>query len=438
MTESYQSTLNYIYSFVNYETQNRPRDAVNYDLRRVVTLLERLDNPQSKYKTVHIAGSKGKGSVSALIAAALIAAGYKTGLYTSPHLITFNERIRINDTLISDDEVVELIDRLKPEVEIINREAVYGKLTTFEIITVLGFLYFALNKCDFGVIEVGLGGRLDATNVILPESCAITSISLEHTEILGNTLREIAGEKAGIIKPGIPVVTSPQADEALQVFIRISTEKKARLIQIGRDITWEEKGFDTGSQSLRINGRLHQYDVTIPLIGEYQLENASTAAGVLETLVEKRFYISPGDIARGFNQVKWPGRLQILKQKPWIVADGAHNPYSAAKLRDALKKHFQFERSTLIIGTSSDKDVSGIVSELAPIFNRVIVTRSAHPRAQSIDVLIDEFKRHGITAEASGDISTALPLALANTGEKDLICITGSLFIVAGAIEQLA
>ena len=234
MTELYQSALDYIYSFVNYETQKRPRDAAHYHLRRVEELLGRLDNPHRKVKSVHIAGSKGKGSVSAMIASALISAGYSTGLYTSPHLFTFNERVRVNNTLISDREVTDLVDRLKPEVELVNREAKYGRLTTFEVTTVLGFLYFAMNECDFSVIEVGLGGRLDATNVIIPESCAITSISLEHTDVLGNTLAEIATEKPALLSPGRLVVTAPQAVEVMDVFERVTRHAAAPLIKVGR------------------------------------------------------------------------------------------------------------------------------------------------------------------------------------------------------------
>ena len=187
-----------------------------------------------------------------------------------------------------------------------------------------------------------------------------------------------------------------------------------------------------------VKGRLGNYELTIPLIGEYQLENAAVAVGVIETLMERGYRISPENIADGFARVDWPGRLQVLKRHPFVVADGAHNPYSAAKLREALKKHFTFEHATLIIGTSSDKDISGIVSELAPIFNRVIVTRSTHPRAQSVTTLVAEFKRHGIDAEATDDISDALPLALSGAGKNDLICVTGSLFVVAGAIEQIS
>lgn len=438
MTETYQSALDYIYSFVDYETQKRPRDAANYDLRRVDEILQRLDNPHRKFKSVHVAGSKGKGSVSSMIAAALIASGLKTGLYTSPHLISFNERIRVNDNLITDKEVVGLVARLKPEVAAVNKEARYGKLTTFEIMTAMGFLYFAMKKCDFAVIEVGLGGRLDATNVIMPESCAITSISLEHTEVLGNTLAQIALEKAGIIKPKRPVVTSPQTEDVYRVFEQVSQKNQARLIKVGKEITFQGTGFTIDQQSLQVQGLRGTYDLTIPLLGDYQIENAAVAVGVLETLMAQGYKISLADISNGFARVNWPGRLQVLKQHPLVIADGAHNPYSASRLREALEKYFQFEQATLIIGTSSDKDISGIASELAPVFNKVIVTRSNHPRAQATAPLVAEFKQLGIDTQATEDIADAVPLALSEAGKNDLVCITGSLFVVAGAIELLA
>jgi len=439
MTDNrYQAALDYIYSFVDYETQRRPRDAANYDLRRVYDLLGRLGNPHQKVKSVHIAGSKGKGSVSAMIASVLITAGYKTGLYTSPHLLTFNERIRIDNHLISDEDVARLVDRLKPHVEAINEEAKYGRLTTFEIMTAMGFVYFAEQGCDFNVVEVGLGGRLDATNVILPEVSVITSISLEHTEVLGNTLAEIAGEKAGIIKPGITVVSSPQAGEAGEVFARISRERGSDLIRVGTDVTWQGLTFDAIRQSLRIKGRKGTYDLTIPLLGEYQMENAATAVAALEVLAQKGHRITARHIADGLAHVDWPGRLQVLRRNPYVIADGAHNPYSAAKLRDALKKHFKFEHATLIIGTSSDKDIGGIMSELLPVFDKVIVTRSTHPRATPTERLAAELKRLGRDTVETGDITEALPLALSQAGEKDLICITGSLFVVAGAMEFIA
>jgi dihydrofolate synthase / folylpolyglutamate synthase len=430
-----QAALDYIYSFVDYETQRRPRDAASYDLRRMDLILRRLDNPHLKVKAVHVAGSKGKGSTSAMIASVLSASAYRTGLYTSPHLLNFGERIQVDGHEIADSDLIELVDRLRPHVEAINRDATFGRLTTFEIITVLGFLYFAERGCDFTVVEVGLGGRLDATNVVLPEVCAITSISLEHTDVLGNTLGEIAAEKAGIIKPGIPVVSAPQEEEVFRVIERVCRGRQSPLIRTGQDIQWEGLHHDAMHQSLTVRGRLGSYRLTIPLVGDYQLENAAVAVGCLEVLMEKGYHLSSETLARGMSAVKWPGRLQVLRKAPYVVVDGAHNPYSASKLRQALKKYFVYDRATLIIGTSSDKDISGIVSELAPVFNRVIVTRSVHPRAMSVEALVDQFVRLGVKAEATNDISAALPMAISGCGKDDLICVTGSLFVVAGAIE---
>ncbi|MFC1952119.1 bifunctional folylpolyglutamate synthase/dihydrofolate synthase [Chloroflexota bacterium] len=434
----YQQALDYIYSFIDYEIVPRPRDAVHYDLRRMDELLERLGNPHLKAKTVHIAGSKGKGSVAAMIASALTASGYVTGLNTSPHLHTFNERIKVDGRLISEDELVSLVAGLKPEVEAVNSKATYGQLTTFELITALSFAYFEQREVDFQVIEVGLGGRLDATNVVQPEVCIITSISLDHTEVLGNTLIEIATEKAGIIKPGCVVVISPQSDEVARVINDVCLNRGVRLVRVSSDVTWQSLGFDSSRQSLRVLGRLAGYELSIPLLGQPQLENTATAVAALEVLAEKGFHISGGSITRGLARVSWPGRLQILSRRPLIVVDGAHNLDSAHKLRQSLEQYFDFDRAILIIGVSSDKDIAGIVSELVSLFNEVIVTRSTHPRAMDTAPIVAEFSKHGVEAQAADDISAALPLALALARERDLICVTGSLFMVAGAIEQWA
>ncbi|MDD5038039.1 MAG: bifunctional folylpolyglutamate synthase/dihydrofolate synthase [Dehalococcoidales bacterium] len=436
----YQQTLDYIYSFVDYEKEARPRDAAHYDLRRMDELLARLGNPHLKSKAVHVAGTKGKGSTSVMIASALVASGYNTGLYTSPHLLTFNERIQVNGKLISDEDVVTLTDKLRPEVAAVNEKATYGKLTTFEVMTALAFEYFKLKGADFQVIEVGLGGRLDATNVINPEVAVITSISYDHMEVLGNTLTEIATEKAGIIKPGSTVAIAPQpyGDEVDRVFEGACRINKAKLIRVGRDVTWECLSFDSTCQSLRVKGRLDDYELSIPLLGQHQLENAATAVAALEVLVEKGFHVSRNSIAEGLSKVDWPGRLQILRREPLLIVDGAHNADSARKLRLALEQYFTFEQAILIMGTSFDKDIAGIVSELAPLFSKVIVTRSAHPRAMATSHLVAEFSRHGVEAQSTNDISIALRRALSLAGDKDLICATGSLFIVAEVMEQVA
>jgi dihydrofolate synthase/folylpolyglutamate synthase len=436
MDSHYQQALDYIYSFIDYEKEPKSRDADHYDLRRMEELLGRLGNPHLKAKTVHVAGSKGKGSVSAMIASVLTASGYTTGFYTSPHLHTFNERIRVDGRLIPNEELVFLVEKLKPEVKAVNDKATYGRLTTFELITALGFAYFDLKKVDFQVIEVGLGGRLDATNVVHPVVSIITSISFDHTEVLGNTLTEIATEKAGIIRANGIAVVSPQANEAGRVISDAAREYKAKLIQVGHDVTWLGLGFDSNRQSLRVKGRLGSYELTIPLLGAHQLENAATAVAALEVLMEKGFPITGENLSKGMAQVNWPGRLQILNRQPLVVADGAHNPYSARKLREALEQYFSFGRAILIFGVSADKNVPGMVAELRPLFNEVIVTRSIHPRSMATAPIVAEFQRYGVKAETTDDISIALPMALSHAGKKDLICVTGSLFVVAGAIEQ--
>ncbi|MFC2003974.1 bifunctional folylpolyglutamate synthase/dihydrofolate synthase [Chloroflexota bacterium] len=437
MTDTrYQQALDYIYSFVDYESEPSPRDAAHYDLRRVDELLARLGNPHLASTTVHIAGSKGKGSVAVMIASALTFSGYATGLYTSPHLHTFNERIRVDNKLISDEELVALVEGLRPEVKKVNEKATYGLLTTFELITALGFAYFKQKGVDFQVIEVGLGGRLDATNVVQPEVCVITSISFDHTEVLGNTLAEIAAEKAGIIKPNSVVVTSPQVDEVDRVIEKACLSCQAKLVRVGSDVTWQSLGFDSEQQSLRVKGRLGSYELSIPLLGQHQLENAATAVAALEVLAEKGYRISGYGITNGLAQVNWPGRLQVLRRRPLLVVDGAHNPDSARKLRQSLERYFDFDRAILIMGASFDKDIAGIISELVPLFDKVIVTCSAHPRAMPSASLVAEFSRHGVEAQATSDISIALPMSLALAREKDIICVTGSLFVVAEAIEQ--
>jgi dihydrofolate synthase/folylpolyglutamate synthase len=436
LIDNLNQALDFIYSFVDYERQRDPGVKPNWDLRRVDALLARIGNPHLKSKTVHIAGSKGKGSVAAMTASVLTKAGYNTGLFTSPHLHIFNERIRVNNKLISDDEIVELVAAIKPEVEAVNRAAEFGRLSTFEVMTAMGFLYFAQQKVDFQVIEVGLGGRVDSTNVVRPEVCVITPISYEHTNVLGNTLTAIAMEKAGIIKQGSIVVSSPQVAEADAVITSVCDKQRAKLIKIGRDITYRSLKFDDTRQSVIVEGRLGKYEFTIPLLAEYQLGNAATAIAALEVLIEKGNNISTESIVQGMKDVEWEGRLQVLNRRPLVVADGAHNQDSAHKLRLALEQYFKYEKALLIIGMSSDKDLAGIAAELAPAFQKVIVTRADHPRAMATAPIVAEFKKHGLEARQTDDISDALRLALSLVGEKDLICATGSLFIAAGAIEE--
>ncbi len=432
----YQQALDYIFSYTDYEKVPMPHDPAFYDLRRVEELLARLGNPHLGARSVHIAGTNGKGSTAAMIASALTASGYITGLYTSPHLHTWRERIRVNGELISEGELAALVERLKPEVEAVNQKATYGQLTTFELLTALGFAHFKLKGVDFQVLEVGLGGKFDATNVINPEVCIITSISFDHTEVLGSSLAEIAAEKAGIIKPGGVVVTAPQPDEAGKVIEETCRSYGIELVRVGSDVTWQGLSSNLNRQLLQVKGRLGSYELSIPLLGDYQLGNAATAVAALEVLAGKGFNISKDGIISGLAQVGWPGRFQILSHHPLLIVDGAHNPDSARRLKQSLEQYFDFDRAILVIGVSSDKDIAGIVSELAPLFSKVIITRSRHPRAMALPPILAEFRRHGVEAQAVETVSEALSPALALAGARDLICVTGSLFVVAEAIEQ--
>lgn len=427
----YRAALEYILSFADYERTPGARYSAVWDLGRVEALLGHLGNPHLGVRTVHIAGSKGKGSTAAMVASALSAAGYKTGLYTSPHLHALRERIAIDGHPIAEEELAGLVERITPAVEAVHGDSLRGDLTTFEVLTALAFLHFRGEGVDFQVLETGLGGRLDATNVVVPEVCLITSISFDHTETLGTTLAEIAREKAGIIKPGASVVCSPQPAEVEAVIAGACAEKGARLISLGREVTWHKVSADLRGQSLQVKAR-RKYDLTIPLLGEHQLENAAAAVAALEVLG-----VPEGAIAQGLATVCWPGRLQVLRQNPLLVVDGAHNAYSARRLREAVEGYFDFDRLIIIIGTSSDKDIAGIVEGLAPLGDEVVVTRSRHPRATDPSLIVAELAGRGVGAEVAEGVGEAVSRALTKAKSKDLILATGSLFVVAEVIESV-
>lgn len=433
---NYLQAENYILSFTDYEKiPGIAYTATNYDLRRMEKLLQPLGNPHLGTKTVHIAGTKGKGSTAAMISQVLITSGYKTGLFTSPHLHTMRERIRINGTMVSEADFAALVTKLKPIVEKINNESVYGKLTTFEILTAVAFAYFKKNNVDFQVLEVGLGGRLDATNVVKADVCVITSLSLDHTEILGDTVAKIAAEKTGIIKPGCIVVSAPQFEEAAQVIKQVCNQQGAKLIQVGKDITWHKTGADLHQQTMTVRGKAGNYDLTIPLLGDHQQENAATALAALEASVCLGAKISAKNIARGFSQVKWLGRFQILNHEPMVVVDGAHNAYSMMKLVESVKNHFICDNCFVIFGTSCDKDIPGMARELKSLSGNIIITSSSHPRAASISILVEEFAKQGIRVDVIENVATALSKAMTAAQKTGLVLVTGSLFVVAEAID---
>jgi dihydrofolate synthase/folylpolyglutamate synthase len=437
---NYSQAEEYLNSFTNYELIPGISYAQSgYSLRHVEELLNRMGNPQLTARTIHIAGTKGKGSVAAMIAQVLSSSGYKTGRYTSPHLHNLRERITIDGSLISEAEFAAAMAEVKPFIESVKQDTGFAQLTYFEALTALAFAYFHKKRVEFQVLEVGLGGRLDATNVVTnPAVCIITSISLDHTQILGNTLEQIAREKAGIIKSGCWAVISPQPEEAASAISSICQEKEAKVVQIGKDVSWHKISGDLRQQSLVIEGRTSKYQVSIPLLGDFQLENAATAVAALEVLASQGFSVSTADIAQGLAKVKWPGRFQILRQHPTVVIDGAHNAASMKRLVDNIKSYFPNKRILLVFGTSCDKDIPGIINEVVPLAPRVIVTQASHSRAAPLPTLVAEFTKRGIEAETRETVKEAIFRALSLASGTDVICVTGSLFVVAEALDYFS
>jgi dihydrofolate synthase/folylpolyglutamate synthase len=434
MTEldaAYQQALDYLYSFVDYSlTRNLRNLPEKFNLGRMRALMERLGNPHQKYPVIHVAGTKGKGSTAALIAGALQAAGYRVGFYSSPHLIEFTERIQVDREQISKEAMVAIVEQLKPHV------AEIPELTTFELTTAIGFMYFAQQKVDIAVMEVGLGGRLDATNIVTPLVSVITSISYDHTSVLGNTLAAIAGEKGGIIKPDRPVVIAPQKDEARQVFIKLSQERNAPLTQVGLDVKYTAGEHALSGQSLQVsemNPSSGTLNLTIPLLGMHQVENAATAYSALMVARREGFTVPDDAIHRGFATVEWMGRFEILRQDPPVILDSAHNQDSALRLVQTLHTYFPGRRIVLVFGASEDKDIDGMFAELLPVSEVLIATQSIHPRALEAGKLVEMATPYGKPAFAIVPLEDAMRDALEKAGTDGLVLVTGSLFVVAAA-----
>jgi dihydrofolate synthase/folylpolyglutamate synthase len=432
--------LAYLDQHANYELNRSVQYAPEtFNLARIEQLLERLGHPHRQYKSVHVAGTKGKGSTCRMIESVLRSAGYRVGLYISPHLHTFRERIQVSGQWIERDEVVALVGALEPHIV-----AVPG-LTYFEIVTAMGYLYFARKQADVAVVEVGLGGRLDATNVITPEVSVITSLSFDHTAWLGNTLDKIAFEKAGIIKPGVPVVSAPQQPEALQVIERVSDEIKSPLVLVGRDWLYVPGQIEPSGQwfaRLRPDWYKNFWPAPefywIPLLGRHQIVNATVALAALDLLRNDTFSIPVEAVKEGLRSTHWPARMEVLSREPLVVVDGAHNGESAERLRAALKEWFPDRKWDLIFGASTDKDFVAMFDALLPMASRAIMTRAHSVRAAAPERLAELAQSRGAYTEVATSIADALDLALRESDERTSVVITGSLFIAAAAEEAWA
>jgi len=435
---SYKEALNYLSSLINYE--KKPDFAYNkrlFNLERTKAILDKLGNPHLHLKTIHIAGTKGKGSTAAITASILDAAGYKVGLYTSPHLISPRERIRIGSSLISKKDFSFYLYQVKSTIESIQRERGSLNPTFFEAYTVLAFTYFYQKKVDIAVIEVGLGGRLDATNVIQPLVGVITPISIDHTQQLGNEITSIAKEKAGIIKLYLKVIISKQKKEVTSLLQKVCQEREAICYQVGKDIKFNLLEATPEYQKFQIDGLLQKYPLLfLPLAGEHQLWNAAAAVGTVELLRDFGFQVSPEHIKKGLKKVRWPGRIQIISKKPLTLIDCAHNASSAKFLANFLKRFFSDKDIVLVIAVLKNKDVEGIARALCPLAARVIVTQVNNPRALSTKDLYAKIKRYSSTEPLKEEsVKKAMDKAKILAKKEGIVCATGSVYLVGEILK---
>lgn len=447
--DTFEQAREYLRSFIDFEKRGFHRweqEVVTLDPMR--DLAERLGNPQDHLAIIHIAGTKGKGSTGAMLEAALRAAGLRTGFYCSPHLIDFGERIRLDGQPLSHERLTRLVREIQPAAEALHAQGTGRCPTFFEVYTALGFLAFAQANVDVAIIETGLGGRLDATNIVNPLLTIITTIGFDHTHILGETLGAIAGEKAGIIKPGVPLVSAPQAQEAREVILARAAALGAPAFEARAEFTLVDASrvpvpppdapFSPPVQRfcLRVGGR--DLEVATPLLGAHQALNATVAYSAVERLRELGWEVEDEHFVTGLAGLRWPGRFDVREARPWLVLDVAHNDPSAAALAAALAQGLEFERLVLVLGISSDKDGAAIARRLTSLVDNVILTQARLARAMPAEELLAQTA--GIwraEPEIIPSVRRALDRARELAGVRDCICVAGSVFVAGEAAAYL-
>lgn len=414
----YQECLDRIYKL--------GRFGIKLELSTIRNILKLLNDPQKNYRIVHVAGTNGKGSTATYIASILREAGFKTGIYTSPHLVRFNERIMVNGIQISDDQVVQAYNAVN-RVDLGKRKA-----TFFEITTAMGFYHFAQEKVDWAVIETGMGGRFDATNIVTPKVSVITNLSIEHTDYLGSTIKDLAKEKGGIIKPNTPVVTGVDQPSGLKVLQQLADEKKAALYRYKKDFSIRK---DPGKNTYTYTGLTHKYrNLVKPLPGQHQKENLSLALAACELIFED---LSIERVKNGLASARWPGRLEHVMQSPLVIVDGAHNLKAAKVLGAHLNRTLKNRKLTLVLGILDDKPYDKMLESLVPCAERVIVTKAKIDRSIEPDVLKISVEQHtGKPVTIIEDVKAAVTHAIETTGPEDAVCIAGSLYVAGEAKEK--
>lgn len=427
---NYNEALSYIHGTYKFGSK--------LGLENIKYLLELLENPHMDLNFIHVAGTNGKGSTSTFINSIMIEEGYKVGLFTSPYLEEFTERIRINGKNMPKDDLAEVTELVKAKVEIMLSNGRQHP-TEFEIVTAIAMLYYKMQNVDYVVLEVGLGGRLDSTNVIENTLVSvITPIALDHTEYLGDTLDKIAYEKGGIIKKNSCVVAHPQEEEAMKVIKNISAEKESTLtfapVETIKIKKYDEFGitFDVNIEGVEYN------DYEIELLGRHQVNNATVALTTIMAL--KKYHkidVSERSIRNGLKKAKWPGRLEVLKRNPTLLIDGAHNIHGARALKRSIEEMFNYDRLIAVIGVLGDKDVDGILEEIIPLCDTVIITKPNNPRAISLDKLKEKIEALGKEVLMYADISDAVDKSLEVSEKGDLVLYCGSLYMIGDVRSKL-
>ena len=433
LIETYEQAIEYLLGRVNFErTQPDAYSSNDFKLDRMRGLLTAVGDPHLKLPAIHVAGTKGKGSTCSMLSAVLTAAGVRNGLFTSPHLTRFEERMQVDGRMPSPEELVGLVNRLQPVIAELDRSPARMHPTYFEITNVLAWLFFLDQQCRAVVLETGLGGRLDSTNLCAPWLTIITNVSRDHMQILGSTIRAIAGEKAGIIKPGVPVISACRHADAIEVVVQTARERNAELWLIDRDFRWQWR--DKARRTIDVHTPRGEWtNLPVPLRGEHQAENTATAVASFARLQPEHLQVTPEMISQGLRMTNWPARVEVVQQNPCVVLDAAHNWASARALAATIEQEFPARRRILVFACSKDKDYRGLLRQLPPLFDSIIVTKFVeNPRAvcpeelqQYLETALDRL------AHVAPDPIAAWKLARRLAHPTDLIVITGSLFLAA-------
>jgi dihydrofolate synthase/folylpolyglutamate synthase len=438
---TYEQAERYLFSSTNYETERRVSyNHATFNLNRMDKLLTAVGRPHEKLKSVHIAGTKGKGSTAAMLSTMLAADGHKVGLYTSPHLTDLTERIQVNGRTIPKTEFTDLINTVYPAVERLKKN---NPPTFFEILTAIGFLYFVRKEIDIAVVEVGLGGRLDSTNVVAPEVCCITHVSLDHIKQLGNSLPQIAAEKAGIIKRGVPVVVAPQYPEAWHAIHRIADARNAPVFALGRNVEYffrcERLRHEPVSNRVSVKFDHGAFKhIPVPLMGEHQGANCAVALTALALLRNRGWEIDMNKAVAGLADTVWPGRMEVLDGDPPFLLDGAHNAASMQALLKGIGQNLSYDSMVVVFGCQRDKDIDGMLDHLKNGADKIVFTRTSNPRAADPrDLAARMFERYGKESQIAPDLYSAVRSARSAAAREDLITVTGSLYLVGEARRLL-